>query len=188
MTRLEFVEVMGRIAVAIQKPLMSGMTLEVYFDLLNDLPIDALRAGAKRVLLEHQWSTFPTVAELRKASVESSCGTVAAMTAGEAWGLASKAVARIDMEIPHTVAKAMAGLPPLVVRAMQAYGLASLVHGKEPLGVVRAQFERIFSGLAEAEAKRALLPQSLVQAIEQQGRREPLAGPVAAAVQAIGKE
>lgn len=201
MTKAEFATVVAYLEAACSKPIyvpQAGETAEmirtqtdyrirVYYDLLGDLTLDALQAGAKRVVLEHPWATFPSVAELRAAAVQAAKGAVTELTAGQAWELAWKAVGRIDMEIPHTIEPALAGLPKSVRRAMDAYGLTSLVYGKEPLTVVRAQFERFFNDLAEADARRALLPASLVQQIEQQGK-PALSGPLAEAIERIGKE
>lgn len=71
MTRMEFMQVAAYIGVGCGKPL-EREALEVYFDLLGDLPVASLRAAAKDVLLKRKWSSFPTVAELHEAAIANS--------------------------------------------------------------------------------------------------------------------
>lgn len=165
--RMEFVKVLGYIATAIGKPVTEGMA-EVYYDLLGDLPLDVFQTAAKRVVLEHKWATFPSVAELREAAAETMRGNVKELSAAEAWDKAWGAVHDIDLEIPHTL-YVLEGLPPLVREAIRAFGLPAMVYGKEPVGVVRGQFLKIYEQLAIRDRRRALLPQSVKDEISRIG-------------------
>ncbi len=98
MTRSEFAKTAAYVGTATGKPL-SPEGMEVYFDMLKDLPPDVFLIGAKRVLVEHKWATFPSIAELRSAAVDSMRGEISELSGGEAWHLAWSAVARIDLEV-----------------------------------------------------------------------------------------
>lgn len=178
MTRQEFASVMSYIGLAIRQEL-SSESMEVYFDLLQDLPRDVLQTAARRALLEHRWPTFPTVAELRTAAAQTQRGEVKGLSPAEAWGLAWRAVSKIDPEIggPYHVGdrvyrtqadSILEGLPPLVREAIESMGLPSLCYG-EPVGVIRGQFMKTFEQLAARDERAALLPASVKQAIEGRG-------------------
>jgi hypothetical protein len=170
MSRKEFAAIMTYIGIATNKPL-GDEALEVYFDLLGDLPADELQLAAKRVLQEHKWATFPTVAELRAAAAESAQGRIAELSAGEGWRLAWQAVGRIDLEQDGSLDRATKHLPPVVLEAMRVFGIAALVHGDEPVGVVRSQFVKIFEQISARERRKALMPAKMKQEILAIGER-----------------
>lgn len=169
MTRHEFASVMAYIAAGIGKA-VTKETVDVYFDLLGDLPAPAFRAAAKRVLLEHKWANFPSVAELREAAALTMQGEISSLSPAEAWHLAWEAVKGIDPEVEGTLERACSGLPPIVFEAMRAFGINSLCFGRDPVGVVRAQFIKIYEQLAAREQRQALLPSALRQSIEAQAQ------------------
>lgn len=183
MTKKEFLPIMGFLEAATQKPL-SKASVDVYFDLLGDLPADVLQIAARRVALAHVWATFPSAAELRQAASETQRGAVSVLSPAEAWELAWRAVGRIDLDIPGSVEKHTAKLPPLVLDAMQAFGIPALVAGKEPVGVVRGQFFKVFEQLAAREERLALLPAPLQKQIA--SKRPALPAPVTKALESIG--
>jgi len=182
MTRTEFARVMTFITAAIGKPL-AVESLEVYYELLGDLPLDALQASAKRVVLEHKWATFPSVAELREAASETMRGQVKELSSAEAWDMAWRAACSIDLDMvgPYQSGDKLyssqaeymlEAIQPLVLEVMHAYSLPALCYGKEPVGVIRGQFMRIFEQLAARDRRTALLPASLVNDIGRIGCRE----------------
>ena len=160
MTRGEFATIMAYIAGGIGKAL-SQDALEVYFDLLGDLPFKALDAAARKVLLEHKWASFPSVAELRQAASETQRGEVCELSAAEAWRLAWAAVGRIDLESEGSLQRATKNLAPIVLECMQTLGIAAMIGGREPVGVIRGQFLRVFEQLSARDRRKALLPASL---------------------------
>src|SRR5258708_3460140 len=140
--------------------------MDVYFDLLGDLPIEAFKVAAKKVILEHPWSSFPSAAELAKATSETIRGLVSELSSAEAWDKAWTAIGRLDLEMPHTIEAAQKAVPEIVWDAMRTFGLPALVYGKEPVTVVRAQFVKIYEQLAARNARAALLPPKLKEQIE----------------------
>lgn len=165
MTRSEFNSIVNDIAVGCGKPL-SHPSQEVYFNLLGDLPCEVFGLAAKRVLLEHRWASFPTIAELRAAAIDAQAGVVSRLSPHEAWELAWRAAGRICLEVPSSKDRAMENLPPLVVRAMNAFGLSSLCSSDDPVSVMRAQFLKIYEAIDAAHRREELLPASMQKAIE----------------------
>jgi len=163
MTRIEFAAVIAYIGVGTGKELPTER-MDVYFDLLGDLPIEAFKVAAKKVILEHPWATFPSAAELAKATSETVRGRLSELSASEAWEKAWTAVGNIDLEMPHTLEK-LHQLPPSVYEAMKAFGLPAMIYGKEPVTVVRAQFCKIYEQIAARDARAALLPPKLKEEI-----------------------
>ncbi len=164
MTRPDFANVMAYIAAALQKP-VSAESVEVYFDLLHDLPLPVLQLAAKRVVLQHKWATFPSVAELREAAAETMAGVVKDLSPAEAWALAWKAACRIDPEQDGSVERACKGLPLLVCEAMRSFGVNALVYGREPIGVVRGQWMKIYEQLQARTQRERLLPAALKEQV-----------------------
>jgi hypothetical protein len=197
MTRPEFAKIAAYLSVGTGKPL-SPEGMEVYFDCLGDLPFGVMQLAAKRVLLEHPWATFPSVAELRLAASESTRGEVNELASGRAWELAWKAAGRIDLEVDGSIERATSALPPTVVEAMNRYGMVDLCRGKQPVSVVRSQFMEIFDQLATRDRREALLPPAtraaLDQAREQYTRKaiaaepETASAPIRSVLGRIGQE
>jgi len=125
--------------------------------------------------MEHKWATFPSIAELREAAAETQRGTVKELSPAEAWAIAWRIAANTDPEIDGSFARASKDAPPLVLEAIRAFGLLDLCYGKEPVGVIRGQFLRVFEQLAARERRRALLPAALTQAIEQRDKSDQVA-------------
>lgn len=186
MTRLEFGIEMNYIQCAIGVEFRDGQ-LDVYFDCLGDLPADVFQVAVRRVLMEHRWHTFPSIAELREAAVSVMQGEVTPLSGAEAWELAWRAVGRIDLDVDGSVQRATRNLPPLVVDAMNCLGVANLVGGNDPVPVVRAQFVKAFEQLAQRRQREALLPASTRAAITEMGQRE-IPAPVRLALAGIGGE
>jgi hypothetical protein len=164
MTHDDFVRVIAYLTAGCGKEL-SDAAIEVYFDLLRDLPSDIFQNAAQRVLLEHRWATFPSIAELREAASATARGIVSELSSAEAWELAWKAAAKIDLEVPGRTEHACKSLPPIVVAAMKAFGIPALCYGKEPIGVVRAQFMKTYEQLASRDRRQSLLPERVTQEI-----------------------
>lgn len=68
-TDVDFVRVFNRLCVALREPPDdTGVTQQTYFELLHDLPITALEAGAVTLMREPGRRFFPTSAEWRAAA------------------------------------------------------------------------------------------------------------------------
>lgn len=178
MTKAEFGPVIAYLCTGFSKPVETQL-IDVYFDALADMPLDILQLAAKRVLMQQKW--FPTVYELREAAAETVAGEVKTLSPAEAWALAWKAAGSIDLEMnglfiaegKEWTSQAewiMSKLPPLVVEAMKTYSLSALCYGKEPVGVIRGQFTKIYEQLQARTARERLLPPAVKEQIAGAGR------------------
>lgn len=180
MTTVEFAGVLAYLSAAIGKRL-SAESAEVYFDLLSDLPVEALRAAAKQVVLEHPWSTFPSVAEIREAATAIVRGP--RLAGADAWRMAREFAAKVDTDIkglyrihrsgngtydeyPSQIEAFLGGVPKQVQQAIRSFGLHSLCSGADPESVVRGQFLKIFEQIEDREKRLAVMPQTLRREIE----------------------
>lgn len=166
MTKGEFAEVIGFLELAIGKPIHPDRSLalertRLYYGLLKDLPLPALRLAAERLVAERKWASFPQVAELRDLAVDSARGEVQQLSATEAWAIANRAVGRCDLDIPGSVERAFAGVPPLVKLAVDQFGFHALYNPGGNLEAARAQFLRVYDALADRERRTLLLPASV---------------------------
>jgi hypothetical protein len=196
MTREQFREVMAYLSAGIGKTLETD-SVRVYFDCLGDLPFDALMLAAKRVLMEHRWATFPSIAELREAASESIRGVVKDVSPAEAWAMAWNVAGSFDPDVhgEYVVNGKSYGsqmhylthnLPPVVVKAIDAFGVLSLCATSEPVGVLRGQFMKTFEQIAARVKREALMPASLTRAIKKPPATA-LPAPVALALAGVGR-
>lgn len=200
MTRIKFGIIIAYLESGCGKSLTPKAT-DVYFDLLGDLDAEVLRTAARRVLLEHRWATFPSIAELREAAAETQRGEVATIPPAKAWEIAWAAAGKIDLDMtgphwhagtvyPSQAESVLADVPPEVREAMKAYGLPALCYGAEPVGVIRAQFSKIYEQLASTAKRQALIPAAMKGHIEAIGRAcdARLPDRTVRQIQTIGKE
>lgn len=167
MEKRDFVAVMGYVSAGCGKPI-STEAVEVYWDLLGDLPLPALQASARRCLLEHRYATFPQVGEIRRLAEEIVAGD--RLTAGEAWALSLRAIRDYGY---MRQADGLASLPPLVRKAMEAMGWQDTCESQAGIEIIRAQFTKIYDTLAQREQREGLLPLGLREEIAQIGRQQP---------------
>lgn len=186
MTRDEFAQVTAYIAIGCGKDLTTE-ALEVYFDLLGDLPFEVAKTAAWRVLTEHKYATFPSIAEIRAAAVDTARGQVSELSEAEAWAVAWKIAGDTDPEIPGSFHRACERhkAVPLVVEAVRAFGLQAICYGQEPVGVVRGQFLKVFGQLAARDRRAALLPPGTHAALKDIRDRRAVPAPVQQALAGI---
>lgn len=184
----DFVKIMAYITAGTQKSL-SVEGINVYFDLLGDLPLEALSIAAKRAVLEHKYATFPSVAMLREFATDAKNGEVKSMTGMEAWGIAVKACGNCDIEVPGSVDRAFAKVPPMVTQAVNLFGFMAIYNlPSSAIETARAQFIKTFDSIASREQKTSLLPESIRQQLAAIGAKEERKTLPFANTQAIGAE
>jgi hypothetical protein len=171
--------------------------MDTYFMVLGDLPNDVFFAAAWRVLLQHPWATFPSIAELRQAATDTMHECTGGLSPAEAWKMAYGAARRLDPETmeqpwmrrdpktgqmrqyPSQFEAVTDGYPSIVIATMRAFGVTSLCCGQEPLSVVRAQFFKVYEQLAARDQREALLPPQLKELIASIGAERKEAGRIA---------
>ncbi len=172
MTKFEFATCTAILEAGAGKT-MSKEQVEVYFDLLGDLPVEALLIACKRALLESFYPTIPPIGTLRKMAVSTMQGRISELTAAEAWGLVTKAAGKCDVDQAGSVERAFKDIPPLVWRAVQLFGFMAIYNlPSNAIETARAQFMRIYESLSANEEKLKLLPASVKEEIAQIGKRQ----------------
>jgi hypothetical protein len=174
MTRLEFAGSMALLEAATRP--MSEAQAVAYFELLGDLPADFLMVACKRALLESQYPTIPPVGTLRRIAVSVMQGHVAEVTADQVWQVVMKSIAKCDVDVEGSVQREFRGCPPIVWKAVETFGFMALYNLPDSaIETARAQFRKIYEGLAANEQALKLLPSSVkesIAAIGQQRARE----------------
>lgn len=145
---------------------MASASVETYFAFLGDIELSLLAAAVAKCIAESKW--LPKIAEIRTAAADIVQGQVQELSASEAWGFAQKAIGRIDFEIPHTLERAKASMPPLVWEAIQNSGLRELIYGQGTWP--QKIFTDAYNAVLSRERKLRLLPPQVKREIE--SRRE----------------
>jgi len=142
--RTEFAKALAPLLVAIGKRLEHAQ-LEVYFAMLSDLTVEQLRTAVARALCEHEFSTVPSIATLRRLAVERD-GSDAIVKASE-MVLASRKYAFYE---PDRARKLITD--PKAMQAMESIGgmgrLADLT--PDTIGTYAAQFRNAYQALSDA--------------------------------------
>jgi hypothetical protein len=141
MTHNDFAAVITYLGEGTGKPL-SLPAAEVYWDLLSDLPLAALRVAAKQALLEGQYPVFPPAGVLRRLAVEALMYGRGDPAPEEAWALVRRALSEFGY---YREAAGLASLPGLVRRAAELLGWQSMCDSTEP-EILRAQFRKVYEG------------------------------------------
>lgn len=167
MTPEQFAPIMAYLEGAIGKRI-APETAAVYWDLLGDLPADALATACRVVLLESTYPTLPTAGRLRQAVLATQRPSLE-LPAPEAWNLLRSAVRMYGY---YRESLALSSLPALVRRAAECLGWRAICDCTET-EILRAQFTRAYESLAERAKREALLPPQLAAVVRQIGRAEP---------------
>lgn len=159
MTIEEFAGIAGFISTAVGKQ-MTVNQIEVYHDLLADLPTDAVRLGAKMSILEATISVIPLPGVIRRYAVEAM--TARTVGAGEAFELARTAIRLFGY---LRKAEGLASLTGPVRRAVEQVGWESWCDSDNP-EALRAHFNKFYESETKRQQRDALLPPQMKTAIE----------------------
>lgn len=162
MTKTDFAACMAVIAAGCGKNLTEE-AMTVYYDLLKDLPLEALQVAAKQALLESLYPVFPTVGLLRKFATAAITKIDRQPLSIEAWEISQKAVRRWGLNRQR---EALAGMPLLVAKTVSAIGWQALCDATlSDMDTIRAQFVRAYETIVGREQRTALLPQEVQEII-----------------------
>lgn len=144
MDRNEFAQCIAPMVAAIGKP-MAPDQARVYFEMLSDLSNEQLRTGVARALCEHEFATVPSIATLRRLSLERSDADAAVKAAEMVLGCRKFAFYE-----PERVRRSITD--PRAMLAMEAIGGVSRLADLTPdsLAAYAAQFRAAYQSLHEA--------------------------------------
>lgn len=141
----EVAKCMSVMSLAYPRYEMQEATVKVYAGLLQDIPFDALEAGAKQIMAESTF--FPSVAEWRQKCMELMSGIQNTPSAFEAWENAMAVVRKYGDYYNYTN---FGDYPeyshPLVERAVKTIGYRRLVES-DNIVADRAHFFKIYESL-----------------------------------------
>ncbi len=162
MTKPEFAAVTAYLSAAVSKP-MPVEQITIYYDLLADLPADAVMLAAKQALLKSAYPTIPPVGVLRELATAALAPEQ--LAAYEAWDMVIQAIRRHGLDGER---RALESLPPAVARAASAIGWRSICDSNPAdAGTIRAQFRQAYETVAGREQRERLLPAPLKDALTQ---------------------
>jgi len=165
MNRADFAKVMAYIVAATGKAIATE-TAEVYFDLLGELPAEALQFAAMRALLEACYPVLPPAGVLRKLALDAMNGADREPTADEAWELVRRAINAFGYMREQ---QALAALPEGPVRrAAECLGWQSMCESTVE-EVTRAQYRKAYETLAHRRQRQRLLPAPMIAMLERIG-------------------
>lgn len=156
MTRTEFGPILAYLGAACGKS-VSVEQAEVYFDLLGDLPVAALRAAARLAVLESQYPTLPPPGTLRQLALEA-----LAVETVPAPAEALVLVTRVLRAPGYQLTAALKALPEPVRHAAEAFGWSRLRESTNWTATA-AQFRDFYAALAGRARRERLLPAPLRQ-------------------------
>jgi hypothetical protein len=133
----------------------SGITLNVWYSMLGDLPYQTVQAAVQRHILEN---TFPpSIADIRKLAAELQAPADESVDSSDAWGQVLRAIRMYGIYRPQEALDSMAADVAAVVKAM---GWEEICLSDRP-DVVRGQFLKMYESKTAATQKERLLPDSL---------------------------
>lgn len=138
------------------KPPLTARQIEVYFGLMSDLPAAAVGAAAIAIASDRVYPSWPTPGEIRAKAIELTAAKESRLQWGEAWTVCLQAARRWGINREQ---EAMASLPPVVAKAMQAFGWRRFCNVDErDRDTATAQFRDIYSQIAQRELREESMP------------------------------
>jgi len=166
MTKAETAKLLTLIAANYSKFDVPDIKVNLWFELLNDLPFNLVQTALKKVMLTSPYP--PTIADLRKAAAEIITPIGETLDAGKAWGEVQKAIQKCGWCDPEGAYKLMSPLTKEVVEQISWQEICS----SEETGVIRGQFMKMFNTLADRHKEQKMLPEKLKAEIEKIGIKQ----------------
>lgn len=160
MTKAEVVKLLTITSAIYPKFEVSEIKIELWADLIGDIPFPIAQAALKKVMLTSEFP--PTVAQIRKAAVDITISKESILDAGKAWGEVQKAISKWGWPEPE---KAYAMMSPLTQQVAKQLNWNEICKCEEP-GVIRGQFMRMYDNLKHRVEQERLLPEGFKQKIQ----------------------
>lgn len=164
--RKEFAEALYWLAMACGqvrpdgKPRVSREQLECYYELLGDVPADALWAAVKQTAAEHEYGGLPPAGVIRRVAVDLFMPDQ--MTAAEGWEMVRAVAAKLSRYISAEESRQhKESLPDRVRRAAEWIGWTAIQEGDRD--VVRSNFIKAWNEETERMRRSAMVPAGIAQ-------------------------
>ncbi|MGB9780640.1 replicative helicase loader/inhibitor [Caldanaerobacter sp.] len=161
MTKKEVIQILGVLGAAYPNMNISEKTVDIWAELLKDIPFEVAKVVVKKHILENTYP--PTIADIRRNVFEIMTPKTERLTAAEAWGEVMAAVRNYGY---YREAEALASMSERTRRVVEYIGWEEICLS-EQLDVIRGQFRMMYEQLQERERKESLLPAALKEDIQQ---------------------
>jgi hypothetical protein len=160
MTKAEVTKLLTITAAMYPKFEISNIKIELWADLIGDIPFKVAQAALKKVMMTSEFP--PTVAEIRKAAAEITTPKNEVMDAGQAWGEVQRALKKWGWPEPE---KAMAMMSPLTQQVVKQISWREICMCEET-GVIRGQFMKMYNAMQTRKEQDKLLPENFKNQIQ----------------------
>ena len=160
MKKTETVQLLAVINAAFPNMQITEAMVDLWHELLGDIDFNLAKAAVKKLLLESPYP--PTIADIRRQAMEIATPPEDRIDAAEAWGEVERAIRQYGY---YREAEALASMSPRVAKVVKYLGWQEICLSEEP-GVVRGQFLKMYTQVAEREQKERLLPAALKEDIK----------------------
>lgn len=150
----EWMECAGFLIAGTGKP-MTNEVAKAYYDMLKDIPRDALRIACKRSIQEADQTFLPAVGMLRKLASEAQLGTLP--LASQEWEQVLHAIRHFGY---MRSSEAMETLSPICREVVRSIGWATLCDS-ENISIQAAQFRMAYEHAAKQESTQRRLSAEL---------------------------
>lgn len=131
-------------------------TARVWADMLGDIGLELLEMAVKKHTATNKWP--PTIAEIRESALKI-VQPEQEHTAAEAWGEVIKAIGKYGL---NRYKEALDSMKPATRKVTECVGFRTICMVEEDeIGVVRGQFLKMYSQIADRQKQDALLPEGL---------------------------
>jgi len=161
MTKKEVIQILGVLGAAYPNMAVSEKTVDIWAELLKDIPFEVAKVVVKKHILENTYP--PSIADIRRNVFEIMTPKTEQLTAAEAWGEVMSAIRNYGY---YREAEALASMSEKTKKVVQYIGWKDICLS-EQLDVIRGQFRMMYEQLQERERKEALLPPDLKNEIQQ---------------------
>lgn len=150
--------------------------IDLWHELMGDVPFELILVAIKKYMLEDTSSFAPAIGKIRSMCLETATPQLA-VTSGEAWGEVTRAISNYG---GYREIEALASMSPITKRTVKAMNWQEICQC-EDLGIMRAQFMRMYDSYKQREVQDKLIPcnmrpllQSFIKDIPQLETREVL--------------
>ncbi|HQC05129.1 MAG TPA: replicative helicase loader/inhibitor [Paludibacteraceae bacterium] len=131
--------------------------MELWYEMLSDVPYDVASAGLKKWISTNKWS--PSIADIREMASTVTDGEIPDW--GSAWGEVIQAIRHYGT---YRESEALRSLSPLCRKTVERIGFYNLCMSENETAD-RANFRMVYEQLAERNKKDSQIPYSLKQLI-----------------------
>jgi hypothetical protein len=146
-----------------QNPQALKPVIELWTEMLADVPYPIVEAAAKKLILESPFP--PTISDMRKQIVDITTDPADRIDGASAWGEVVQAIREYGY---YRAEEALASMSPRVAKVARMIGWQEICTCEEP-GVIRGQFIKMYDTYAAREKQEALLPGALHDVIQRIG-------------------